>query len=292
MNPNHSPRYAIISPVRDEEAHLTSTIKSVIDQTIRPVEWIIVNDGSTDRTGAIIDEYARELPWIRAVHRSDRGCRRSGSGVMDAFYDGYDTLETSDWDFLVKLDGDLSFDSDYFERCFELFRRDPQLGIGGGRLYTVTDGRRDFEPSPNFHVRGATKIYRRECWDAMEGLWHGTAWDIIDDVKANMLGWRTRTFPELELLHQRPTGAADGLWKDRIKHGLVCYISGYHPIFVAASCAYRLWHKPYISGAIAVMWGFLKGYLNRTPRVTDRRYVAYIRSQQVRRLLGKETIWR
>src|SRR6202171_3709049 len=122
-------KYVIITPARDEEAHLQKTIESVVAQTIRPVEWLIVNDGSTDRTGEIIDEYSARYPWIRAVHRTNRGFRKAGGGVVDAFNDGYRTT-TKDWDFIVKLDGDLSFEPDYFEKCFNHFEREPKLGVG------------------------------------------------------------------------------------------------------------------------------------------------------------------
>ncbi|HVT98071.1 MAG TPA: glycosyltransferase, partial [Acidobacteriaceae bacterium] len=124
-------KYVIISPVRDEEVHLSRTIESVVHQSVRPVEWIIVNDGSTDRTAEIADNYAREHEWIRVVHRDNRGFRKSGGGVVDAFNDGYRNLKTRDWEFIVKLDGDLSFDSEYFESCLRAFAQEEKLGIAG-----------------------------------------------------------------------------------------------------------------------------------------------------------------
>ena len=126
--------YVIISPVRDEEAHLRSTIRSMAAQTVRPREWIIVNDGSSDDTAKIIDNAAARNTWIRAVHRADRGFRKSGGGVVEAFNEGLAALETTDWEFIVKLDGDLSFDSTYFEKCFRRFADEPALGIGGGMI--------------------------------------------------------------------------------------------------------------------------------------------------------------
>ncbi len=118
-------KYVIISPVRDEEAYLRFTIESVLAQTIRPIEWVIVNDGSTDRTGSIIDEYAARHSWIRPVHRQNRGFRKAGGGVVEAFNEGYRSLSTDDWEFVVKLDGDLTFNPDYFERSLRNFERDP-----------------------------------------------------------------------------------------------------------------------------------------------------------------------
>jgi poly-beta-1,6-N-acetyl-D-glucosamine synthase len=285
-------RYVIITPVRDEEKYIEATIESVRRQTIVPAEWVIVDDGSTDRTGEIIDRYAAEHPWIRVVHRSNRGFRKSGGGVMEAFRDGHSALQRKDWDFIAKLDGDLSFSPEYFEKCFESFRRDSDLGIGGGEIYHNISGRLKLEATPRFHVRGATKIYRRACWEAIGGLWPAPGWDTIDEVMANMLGWKTYTIPGLQLIHHRLTGTEDGLLRDRMKHGLVCYISGYHPLFVAASCLRRIVQKPYVVGSIATLYGFIKAHVTRPPRLENRSYITYIRGQQLRRLCGMQTIWR
>lgn len=285
-------RYVIITPVRDEEKYIEATLECVLRQTILPVEWKIVDDGSTDRTGAILDRYATQYPWIRVIHRVNRGFRKSGGGVVEAFYEGYSSLQCHDWDFIVKLDGDLSFSPEYFEKCLEYFRREPNLGIGGGKIYHTISGKLELEPNPIFHVRGATKIYRKGCWEAIGGLWISAGWDTIDEVKANMLGWKTYSFSDLQLHHHRFTGTADGLVRDRVKHGKVCYVSGYHPIFVLASCLYRIVQKPYFLGSAAILYGYLKAHLTRPLRVEDPSYVAYIRNQQIRRLLGMQTVWR
>jgi UDP-N-acetylglucosamine 2-epimerase len=285
-------RYVIITPVRDEEKHIERTIESVCRQTILPSEWVIADDGSTDRTGDILDRVAAQFPWIRVIHRTNRGFRKSGGGVMEAFYDGYNALQCKDWDFIVKLDGDLSFRPEYFEKCFEYFDTDSELGIGGGEIYHDISGNFQLEKTPRFHVRGATKIYKRRCWEAIGGLWPAPGWDTIDEVKANMLGWKTYAFADLHLLHHRFTGSEDGILRDRMKHGLVCYISGYHPLFVAASCLRRMTQRPYIIGSGAIMYGFIKGHLTRPPRLKDKSYFAYIRGQQLRRLCGMQTIWR
>jgi hypothetical protein len=229
---------------------------------------------------------------MNVVHRPNRGYRKSGGGVVEAFHEGYNTLRCRDWEFIVKLDGDLTFSPDYFERCFEHFSGEPRLGIGGGEIYHHLGQKLKLEANPRFHVRGATKIYRKDCWEAIGGLWTAPGWDTIDEVKANMLGWKTYSFPELRLLHHRFTGSAEGLLRDRVKHGMACYVSGYHPLFVLAKCVARLVQKPYVIGAAAILYGFLKGHLTRTPRVSDVRMIGYLRTQQLRRLVGLETIWK
>jgi glycosyltransferase involved in cell wall biosynthesis len=285
-------KYAIITAARDEGKHIEATITCVARQTIPPAEWVMVDDGSTDSTGSIIDQYAGRFAWIHVVHRSNRGFRKAGGGVIEAFYDGYKALRRDDWEFVVKLDGDLTFSPRYFEQCLEHFHREPRLGIGGGEIYHSVGGEWIVEANPRFHVRGATKIYRRACWEAIGGLMAAPGWDTIDEVKANMLGWKTYSFTDVGLLHHRLTGAADGRLRDCVKHGVACYVSGYHPLFVAASCLYRLIQTPCVIGSSAIAYGFLKGYVTGGPRVSDRRLISYLRAQQLRRLCGLKTIWK
>jgi len=285
-------KYIIVTPARDEEAYLERTIASVASQTILPLQWIIVNDGSTDRTGEIMDRYAARYSWITARHRPNRGFREAGGGVIATFYDGYEQIRYQEWDFLIKLDADLSFSADYFELCFAEFAKDSRLGIGGGGIYHEENGELKLEKNPEFHVRGATKIYKRECWEALGGLLRAPGWDTVDELKANMLGWRTRTFPKLRLSHYRFTGAADGAWKDCIKNGRANYITGYHPLFMLLKCIRRVARKPYLVGSAGLFWGFVSSHWRRTPRVQDRELIRYTQTQQMRKMLMLDSIWK
>jgi poly-beta-1,6-N-acetyl-D-glucosamine synthase len=285
-------KYIVITPVRDEEAYLRFTIESMLSQTVRPSEWVIVNDGSTDGTAAIIDEYAAQHPWIRAVHRVNRGFRKAGGGVVEAFNDGLRAVTTTDWQFIVKMDGDLTFEEHYFERCLDNFNSDSRLGIGGGVICYIENGAKRIEFCPEFHVRGATKIYRRECWDAIGGFWPAPGWDTMDEVKANMLGWGTRSFPDLHLQHHRYTGTADGIWAGMVKNGRANYVCGYHPLFMLAKFFIRLPRRPYLIGSVALLYGYLSGYMKQIPQVDDLQTIGFLRRQQLGRLWGRETIWR
>ena len=290
--PDASLRFLVITPARNEENGIEETIRSMVAQTLRPAEWVIVNDGSNDGTGAILDQYAAKFAWITVVHRPDRGCRKPGGGVIEAFYDGLKAARISDWCFVVKLDADLTLDSDYFERCLKEFELDPQLGVGGGDVYEVKNGRTLIDSTTAFHVRGATKIYRRECWNALGGLLIAPGWDTLDEVKANMHGWNTRSFSHIPILQRRPTGGQDGAWRDYEKNGRANYICGYHPLFMTAKCISRLWKRPRVISAVALAYGFMGAWVKRTPQVNDTELIAYIRKQQLRRMLGQASIWK
>src|SRR5882762_4070140 len=134
------PCYVIITPVRNEARHFEDTVKAVIQQTSPPLEWVIVDDGSSDGTEEIADRYSTLCSWITVVHRLDRGFREPGAGVVQAFYDGLAHLTRTDWEYLVKLDGDLGLPATYFENCLRKFCELPRLGVGGGTVYHVDKG--------------------------------------------------------------------------------------------------------------------------------------------------------
>ena len=284
-------KYIIITPVRDEEKYISKTIISVVNQSILPAEWIIINDGSTDNTEKIVNYYCKIYPWIRIYNREDRGCRKPGGGVIEAFYHGFSKIRVHDWNYLVKLDGDLSFDKNYFEQCLSLFEKNTNLGIGGGEIHNLVDNKLILEKTPTYHVRGATKIYQRRCWESIGGLIAAPGWDSLDELKANQLGWETKTFKNLMLIHYRYTGAADGVLNNLIKFGLANYIAGYSPIFMVAKCFKHLYYKPLFIGALALFFGFVKGYIGKTKKINDPGLIEFVRKQQKRCLMGKESIW-
>jgi hypothetical protein len=230
---------------------------------------------------------------VTVVRRSDRGFRQAGAGVIDAFYDGYTVVSGQSWVYLVKLDGDLSFAPDYFERCFNHFSAEPRLGIGGGTICHKFEHGLATESAvdPAFHVRGATKIYRAACWRDIGGLMHAPGWDTVDEFTANMLGWTTRTFSDLQLIHHRQAGEAYGQWHNWTKNGLANYVAGYHPLFMFVKCLKRAFHRPRLVVAAGLWMGFCSGYVRRIPQVPSRSVVRYVRQQQLRRMLLRPSIY-
>ena len=286
--------YIIISPVRDEAEYIQRTIDSVVSQTIPPTQWIIVNDGSKDKTGRIIEEAATRYSWIKTVHRGDCGARRAGGGVMEAFYAGFKLLGEERWEYLVKLDGDVTFKPDYFERCFAQFIEEARLGIAGGLVCNLFNGAlaAESKADPEFHVRGATKIYKRECWDDIGGLVQETGWDTIDELKANMLGWSTRTLRDIKIVHHRLAGAAYGTWSNWVKNGRANYVTGYHPAFMLLKCISRVFKRPYVIAAAGLAWGFVSSYFRGVNRGVEPEVVLYLQRQQMNRLLLKNSLWK
>lgn len=283
--------YVIITPAKNEQSYIEITLRSVVHQSLRPSEWIIVNDGSNDLTGNIVEEYAKKYPWIKLHHRKNLGKRSPGTGVIQAFYEGFNLLTMKDWRYLVKLDADLELPDDYFESCLSGFETNSKLGIAGGTIISRTAVGDILEVLPRFHVRGATKIYRRECWRDIQGLIIAPGWDTWDEVKAAFHGWITQSFDHIRLIQLRGTGDVEGTWKDFLKNGKANYICGYHPLFMVAKCFRRLlFTKRPISG-LALFYGYISAAIKSVPQVHEKEIIKYLRNQQLRRLIGRPSIW-
>lgn len=278
-------KYAVISPVKDEAAFIATTITSMIGQTVRPVVWVIVNDGSGDATASIVEDFAREYPWIKLVNRQDSGIRKRGKGVVEAFYAGYKIIDQP-YDFLVKLDGDVSFGPDYFESLYHQFCLNPRLGIAGGGLYEKPDGTTWTLLTARDHVRGCTKVYRRECYDAIGGLVASMGWDGIDEWQALAKGWNVESFKEPKIYHYRFTGAATGYLKSCIEQGDGAYRMGYHPLFMIARGIRRMTDRPYLIGGAAMVGSYFMSWLRRQEMLADPSVVRYIRQSQLHKLVG------
>jgi glycosyltransferase involved in cell wall biosynthesis len=282
----------IVTPAKDEGEYLEQTLRSVISQTLRPQKWVIVDDGSKDKTGTLIEEASKKHPWIVAVHRRDTGIRKPGGPHIEAFYAGYALVSNDPWEYLVKMDADLDFESDYFETCLRHFHSDEKLGLAGGAICYSSGGElvEESPSDPIFHVRGATKIYRRACWEGIGGIIKAPGWDTADELKANMLGWKTRTFKDLKLNHLRHHGASYGKWRNWVKNGLANYINGYHPLFMMAKCAKRAVSSRSAVMTVGLGYGFLSGYVKRVPRI-EPEVIRYVRREQIRCLSFRRSLW-
>jgi len=281
-------KYAVISPVKDEAAFIEATICSMLEQTIRPAAWVIVNDGSRDATQSIVEKYTQEHSWIKLVNRQDSGIRQRGKGVVEAFYAGFNTLNES-YDFIVKLDGDVTFGPDYFESLFYKFSFDPLLGIAGGGLYEKPDGKTWSLYTTRNHVRGCTKVYRRECFEAIGGLMASMGWDGIDEWIALAKGWGVQSFLGLKIYHYRFTGAATGYLKSCIEQGYGAYRMGYHPLFMVARGIRRITDRPYLIGGAAMISAYFLAWFRKQELLADPSVVRYIRQSQMKMLAGMIT---
>jgi poly-beta-1,6-N-acetyl-D-glucosamine synthase len=282
--------YVSITPARDEEQHLPGLITSLASQDIRPKLWIVLDDGSSDRTPEILDRAAGDHPWIEVHHLPrDRPRAAGGESIIMQF------LPRELWecfDFVLRLDADLSFGKEMSRLLLREFEREPRLGIAGAVLLEPTpDGWCEVR-QPVFHTRGAVKMYSRACFSAIGGLEAGLGWDTIDEARAMMAGFRTRHFRHIRARHHRPQGQAGGRWKSRVAAGRAAYQIGYSPLFLLARAAGKSLQPPFALGGAALLAGYLEGYVARRPRAASPELVRFVRDQQLRRLMLRESLWR
>lgn len=280
--------YVIISPVRNEEDYIKLTLDSVVSQSRLPSEWIVVNDGSTDRTAEIVETYSKKFPWIKLMTLVDRGFYFPGTGVVNVFNAGYAAISVPDWSFVVKLDADLSFESDYFEKLLLKFEANPRLGIASGITYLPQDDawiREDVMPD---HPVGPSKVYKRECWEGIGGLKPVPGWDLADLLAAQMKGWDTVCFDDLIIRHYRLTGSRrKGAWARNFLQGRFEYRHGYAFHYTCLKAVYHLMSKPPIVGSVAKVCGYLYAWITRDSFLFEEDMREFLRSKQAAYLKRK-----
>jgi poly-beta-1,6-N-acetyl-D-glucosamine synthase len=280
--------YVVISPVKDEEKYIELTLESIARQTVKPALWVIVNDASSDRTVSIVERYAAGYPFIKLVHHHRAGARRPGSPVIQAFEFGRTFLAGAEYEYIVKLDCDLSFEADYFEKLLTHFEQDSALGIASG-IYLEADRRGDWQPvsMPAYHAFGASKVLRRSCFEEIGGFPVAAGWDTVDEIKALARGWRTRHFTDLEVKHHKREGSGIGQLKTSRMHGEIYYATGGDPLFFLFKVLHRTASAPVLVSAFALAQGYLSGLLARKPRLVTPAEAQVYRRILRQRLLGQ-----
>jgi biofilm PGA synthesis N-glycosyltransferase PgaC len=282
---NPSRRYLLVSPCRDEGLYLRHTLDSVAAQSVPPALWVVVDDGSTDDTAAILEEYTRKLPYLRVVRRTDRGRRQVGPGVIEAFYAGLETIRLEDFDYLCKLDMDLDLPPQYFELLIERMESDPRVGTTSGKPWFVhpQSGALVPEVCGDEMSVGMTKFYRVACFNEIGGFVRQVMWDGIDCHRARMLGWIAESvdLAPIRFIHLRPQGASQkGIWTGRLRAGFGQYFMGTSPIYYLAVAVHRLPSHPALIGSVAMLWGYFRSWLQGLPRYDDLEFRRFLRAYQ------------
>lgn len=278
-------KYIIVTPVKNEEKFIKYTLDSVITQTVLPEEWIIVDDGSSDKTIGIVEDYISKFNWISLIKLNTKDEQRMGGNrVVRAFNTGYKSIKNKDWNFIVKLDGDLTLPVDYFEKIFSAFEIDEKLGICGGMILNkYSDDQMILEKSDLYHVRGALKTIRRKCWDMIGGFKEVWAWDGLDIMEARFHGWDTKSV-NVNVIHHRPTSSAYNPIKQSYRNGYESYKFGNDLMLTLIRSIVRLKRKPYIITGLAFVFGFFISWLKREPIVVSKDLAKFMRKFNYARL--------
>ena len=280
-------KYVLITPAHNEEAFIQKTLDSMVAQTLLPERWIIVDDGSTDRTTEIVESYEKQYPWIELLRRP-RGSDRSFAGKVYAFNLGLNRAASLTFEVLGNLDADLSFDPDYLAFLMEKFLADPNLGVAGtpftqnGGYDTVHDS---FEGEN--HVAGGCQLFRRRCFEEIGGYVPnrigGVDWIAV--TTARMKGWKTRSFSEKRFHHYRSLGTAgrSGL-AAKFSYGEKDYYLGGSPLWQLFRVAYRMTKRPILIDGLALLLGYCWAAIRRVERSVTPELMRFHRREQMKKL--------
>ena len=286
-------RVLIISPVRNEAAHIERVARSVAAQTRTPIAWIVVDDGSTDDTFARLRALEREIGFLE-VHARPADTepvvdRLARAAAPRTFNDGLKLAGDVHFTHIMKLDGDIDLPPDYVERLLERFAEDPQLGMACGNLIEPRGDRMALLPIPPTHVHGALKCYTRACWDAIGGVQERLGWDTIDETYARMRGFRTRNYMDIMAIHLRPHASADGTLRGRARHGQCAYIAHFGPVWIALRSLKIARSRPLGISGLAFFYGYVRAWARRVEQVPDREFRRFARRELRLRMLRAVT---
>ena len=283
-------KYVLITPAWNEEAHLGEVIRSVASQTLLPVRWAIVSDGSTDRTDEIAESYSQRFPWIRLL-RLERSPVRHFAGKAHAVNAGYESLKGIDFELVGNLDADITLPSDYYEFLLSKFNESPDLGVAGtpfvenpgnpeAHSYVHTLANLD-------HVSGACQLFRRRCFEEIGGYTpiKGGGIDWVAVTTARMRGWKTRTFIDKTCTHHRAMGTADrNRVKARFHHGQKDYWVGNYLLWEIARALFQMKNKPLVFGGLSLILGYFYAWLSRKPNPISQELRSFHRREQMERM--------
>jgi glycosyltransferase involved in cell wall biosynthesis len=284
-------RLLLISPVRDEAVHIEAVARAIARQTRPPDCWIVVDDGSTDGTQRLLEAVAPALPFLRTMSTqqherlSGTADRLDVASEASAFNLGLNSVDWRSFTHIGKLDGDVELPVDYFERILERFAGDPRLGIACGDLVEGSGQDVHRIRIPSHHVHGALKLYTRECFEAIGGMQERLGWDTIDETYARMLGFATRSYPDVVAHHHRSWGSAGGTLRGRARHGRCAYVAGYPLFWVMLRSAKLATVRPVVLSGLAFGFGYLRAWAARCSRVEDPQFRRYVRRELAGRLV-------
>jgi len=286
-------RLLIISPVRNEADHLEVVARAMAGQTRPPDRWLLVDDHSADGTLELAERLAAEHPFIAVAQApefplADPRDRLASAAAPRTFNAGLATVDLADYTHVAKFDGDMELPPDYLERILAAFDADPHLGMAGGLRTEFVRDRWRLETVPTeHHVNGALKTYSRECFVCIGGIQERLGWDTIDETRARMAGYRTRTFPDLVAIHHRPWASADGTLRGRARYGTAAYILRYPFYWVALRSLKIATARPEVVSGGAFLYGYLRAAARRAPRVEDPDFKRTVHRETRDRVLAK-----
>lgn len=269
-------KICVIIPIFNEDAIIEESFNSIKNQTIKPDRLIYVNDSSTDKTKQKILNLASKIKWVDIIDHISEEIHLPGSKIINAFYYGYEKLDEK-YDIICKFDADILLPKNYFESLKKIFRKDKKIGIAGGNLFILKNGKWVYENiSAKSHVRGPIKAYRAECFRDIKGLRRSIGWDTVDVLLAQRYGWKIFTDYNLKVKHLRKTGDDYSL-KSKLLQGKALYIMRFGLVLSMLSLLKSSFNSLNILKFLFGITGYIISYLKREEFIVTYDEGEYIR---------------
>jgi poly-beta-1,6-N-acetyl-D-glucosamine synthase len=284
------PKLLIVSPCRNEIEFAETTIRSIINQEVKPDLWIIVDDGSTDGTSELLSKYASDHEFISIVSRKNSGKRNVGPGVVEAFYEGLHSVDYNEYEYICKMDLDLDISETYFKHALFLMESNPRLATVSGKPRVNNNGPKVYiEPTGDDFSVGMIKLYKIEAFNDIGGFVRQVMWDGIDCHMCRYKGWEAFSLdvPELTFYHLRPMGSSQkNIYVGKVRHGFGQYFMGTSLLYFIVSSVYRLKEYPVIAGSMCSLYGYLKSFFQRKEQFGDDNFRHFLKRYQFKVLLS------
>ncbi|WP_297090462.1 glycosyltransferase [Thermococcus sp.] len=233
--------YILVTPAKNEEKNLPLLARSVINQTIQPRLWVIVNDNSIDKTPEIIKQLEHEYEWIvghtmgDSFHEYDPTMRYSE--VVRAGFNVVQRLARENgipYGYIGVVDADFILERRFFEKLMIKFHENPSMGIASGGVYLKSpDGKRIFWEKTNpKHPRGSPRLFRRECFNDVGGYRRFYTPDVVSNYLARLNGWEIGQVIDAIAVQLRPTQSRGGFFRAYLRQGRANYHLGVEPVSI------------------------------------------------------------
>jgi len=197
--PNPPPTVTVLIPAHNEESVIVQTVTSVLASDLKDLRIIVVNDGSADRTGELLDENFSCQPRVRIIHQVNRGKDAALNLAMSL----------ADTDIVVTIDADTEIEPDAVSKLVRHFS-DPKVGAVAGNVKVGNRSRwltrwqaLEYITSQNMEKRafdllncitvvpGALGAWRKKAIEAAGGITADTVAEDADlTIAIRRLGWR------------------------------------------------------------------------------------------------------
>jgi glycosyltransferase involved in cell wall biosynthesis len=285
--------YILVTPCKNEEDSLPTLAESVINQTIQPKLWVIVDDGSTDRTPEILQKLTVKYNWIQMIKLIEKP-RDLGAHVAHVYRSGFDYAINYcanihlEYEFIGSVDADIILYNDYFESLIYELKRNPNLGICSGHMGNIVNEEIIWSDFRNDLPNGGARLWQKKCFQNTGGYLLTCSPDSVSNVKAIIKGWETRNFDHIKAISTRPYSSAEGQWKGYKILGANNYFIGYTPIHIILKGIKLLYSKSgYFKTGVGVAYicGYFREFFKKSPRIEDAEILNYYKKKRLTEIL-------